>query len=118
MKNTTENRTFRVWESLHGSYVKISVRPGQTLRWHRNWMGDEGPSWQYCVFIHEGDRLKMECGSGGRDCDGTVTHHSTLVASPEKLAARPAYRDSRLLLPDWETEERWQHDQFAEAAGY
>jgi len=34
---------YRIWESVNGSYVKLTIRPGRDLKWKTSWVdGDDG----------------------------------------------------------------------------
>ena len=36
---------YRIWESVNGSYVKLTIRPGRDLKWKTSWVdSDDGRS--------------------------------------------------------------------------
>jgi len=100
------------------SPVKITLKPGQTLRWSRSSRDEEGFSWESESWEHEGEIVRNEWASGGRDCDGTVRCGKTFFCPLENLKKEKHYLKKDLFLPEWKEEEAWQRDYQAEAAGY
>lgn len=120
------NARFWAWE--RDGWVKITLKPGQTLSYGGGGLTDEGHSWFHqeyeydeswpCVFSRH--------SNGGSDCDGPYEHHSeaacllaNLSAVPPRIAD-PEYQLEEIPFarPDWQQGLRSQRDHYAEAAGY
>jgi len=110
-------KTLRFWDYVNGDYVKISLRPGDTLEHYCAQVTDEGYSSERTTWSHDGDAVLSTCETDGRDCDGRMTTYSAVVAHETNLRVRsvdgaPAY------MPDWRKVKSSQRDYSAEAMGY
>lgn len=111
-------RNARFWFWWNGSFVKLTLRPEQTLRFHTSKPTDEGFSYEINEFTHEVDRVLLRWESGGRDCDGTTTQAGKSAADLDKLAVT-SHEEHGIKTPDWQAAGRTRvYDQFAQAAGY
>lgn len=116
-------RNARFWTWCGDGWVKVTLRPGQSLLWGRFERTDEGYNVESCRWEYDdGLGLVMEeYTSGGRDCDGRLTVHTDYVCPVDELAAVPAESDEygdRPARPAWVRTADWQRDEYAEAAGY
>ena len=117
----------RFWAYLNGGPVKITLRPGQTIRWSQWCHTDEGWSrsaetWSYDLEDSRGLVTRAWCEEG-QDCDGPMQHGGHDLCCPLNLHVRPPYPEhdcvmEGVLWPDWQEANRWQRDHAAEAAGY
>src|SRR5262245_45210739 len=118
-------RTVRFWVFYRNSFVRLSLRPGQTLRADHGGRTDGGDShtghrWHYDA---EGGMVGWEGTTWGRDCDGRYESGNT-SAFPVGNAAKRDMGEllgsdyTGILAPEWTTLERIQRDDTAEAAGY
>lgn len=118
----------RFWEPIHEGWVKITLRPGQTLQ-HRTYQDtDEG--WHACLstWRHDGNKVFREIINDGRDCDGRLTRTYQTEADIHELSVIPCFigfdQKGRsiyspiMLRPDWQQIHVSQYDEFAQAAGY
>lgn len=125
----------RFWSIINDSPVKLTMRPGETMRHYsggatdEGWSG-EGHEWEYV----EGDQdypasVHETICHEGRDCDGghsTVSEWSCeieqLMSGQEckgfGLSKLEAMAWNGVRLPRWQEGSVSNWDQFAEAAGY
>ena len=123
-----EDRTVRFWVwagSAEGGYVKLTLKPGQSLEHSSFDRHEEGWSSSSTTWTHRGDYLTRECCSDGVDCDG---RHSTGF-DDEAVEMAPQldhfssgeYREDGPVLgwaPVWEDVGSIRRDYSAEAMGY
>ena len=109
------NVKFWVW--INDSPVKLKLRPGQSLRWHRAWDTDEGWSSTAEQWVYDADDglIHRDCVDDGCDCDGRLTRSHSLVTAPWQVADNEV---DGIRYPDWQIESADVYDQFAQAAGY
>lgn len=113
-------RNVRWWDWVNGGYVKLTLRPGQTLRHHQSWDTDEGwasesNEWHYCD--ESGKVFNNNC-TDGRDCDGRLTRScSSFFAVGLERCGNAADEDG-IRYPMWERLRASQRDYAAEAMGY
>lgn len=114
-------KTARFWTYHHG-YVKISLRPGQTLNHTAGGIHEEGWWSESTTWRHDGDTVVCQHATDGADCDGRLSTHNETFCPLDRLTARePFDRDglpARAMLPEWERGESGQRDYAAEAMGY
>jgi hypothetical protein len=116
----------RFWVYLDGP-VKLTLRPGETLRWSQARLCDEGWTRSLETWIYDTEDepglVTRQWLQQGRDCDGTLEHGGEDVCDATNLLARPPYPEDEPLMegvrwPAWRDANRWQRDHSAEAAGY
>ncbi|HVL15826.1 MAG TPA: hypothetical protein VM529_24860 [Gemmata sp.] len=123
-RETVPTARFLVWEN--DQWVKISLRPGQSLTRDVGGPTEEGYSWESTTWTHTGQGVAQEYSSGGRDCDGRHEYHSESYCPLEDLAARDATVENYdgttshagVMAPDWQHGGSIRRDHTAEAAGY
>ena len=134
----------RFWVPGFKGDIRLKMKKGDYFRHHTGGPTDEGYCWMYDSWEHNGDHIEYQTGRRGADCDGPYEEHRTMVCPVDKLGAIKAhlnrYRckckgfDRDMYLdrvpfvhregcfvpdrPDWQTEESWQRDVYAEMAGY
>lgn len=102
---------------VNDSIVTITLKPGQTLRWHESHQEDEGWSYYQIVWTHDGDYITREVNSGGTDCDGRIDYSHDDVCHIDELTAR--YNDYRNVnMPEWVETDYEINDHQARAANY
>ncbi|MGZ8432802.1 MAG: hypothetical protein ACXWYM_00010 [Candidatus Binatia bacterium] len=106
------NNNIRFWEFFHGKQVKITLKPGQAIQWHNFFYTDEGWEHEVVILSFHGGVVRKEWKNQGRDCDGMLTRGGVLVG--EKTRAG----ENGLPIMDWDKEDHWQSDEYAEAMGY
>ena len=111
-------RNVRFWEFINCGWVRITLRPGQKLAWHRSSNDDEGYSHCSESWEHEGTRVIHQWGEDCSDCDGRMTTGGESTCSMDRLATVPGYNAPEILRPDWKKVSSDQRDYAAEAAGY
>lgn len=114
MEAKTPNARFLVF--VNDNLVKITLKPGQELSWFKSWDHDEGWSSESCTWKHEHEYVNYQHECDGVDCDGRFSHYSECCCDINSLASVPNYYGD--LMPNWESEESYQHDYYAEQMGY
>ncbi len=118
------NRTARFWEFVNGTWVKLSIPSGVTLRHVRNTSDEEGSGYEANEWENDGQFVRNCFHMEARDCDGRVSQHGQAICHHEKLRARrnaPAYSPDGIGLigvPEWKKISSNHRDYSAEAAGY
>jgi hypothetical protein len=113
-----DKRNARFWIWHADGWVKLTLKPGQTLR---TWTGgdhDEGWSTESHTFSHEGDHVRDEWYHDGTDCDGRLSRGGVAMCALPRLAARCDRYTQPHRVPEWVDAGRWQRDLAAEAMGY
>ena len=100
----------RFWVYTAHSLAKLTLRPGQLLRYVEGGYTDEGYSWTETTWLHEHDRVLRRKVTEARDCDGRMDYFS----EHELTNLRPEEEDC----PNWHRLHISQRDYSAEAAGY
>ena len=134
----------RFWISVHGHWVKLTLRPGQSRSWSSAGPTDEGYSSTALHFHFDGSSVFQQYADEGRDCDGKhgsyrdrVCRLSALCdndparrfddSEPRrttKSAARQALSELsfldryRVRTPEWEDAGSCAYDQYAELLNY
>ena len=115
MDSTTRNARF--WISYGEAWVKITLKPGQTVAFCTGGETDEGYSCTAEEYEHTGDVVERRVTSWGRDCDGRHEYSGDDCCPLDNLRAWPSHCDT-VLLPEWEHLDHSQRDYAAEAMGY
>ena len=113
-----EPRNARFWEYINGDYVKLTLRPGQSLSWSTGYRTEEGWHSEGAQWTHTGDGVSCQSGTDGVDCDGRLSTHCDSFVPLDKLRERPDAEGLGILFPQWEKIDGGQRDYAAEAAGY
>jgi hypothetical protein len=116
----------RFWTFENDSWVKVTLRVGQTLDWGRTSRDEEGASFAACRWTHQGAGVRLDWQTGGRDCDGYSESAGSVFAPVGLLAVcacgyeAPEQHGGRTMLrPDWQrVGDTVRRDDSAEAAGY
>ncbi len=106
----------RFWLWINDGWVKLTLRPGQTLAWASTRSTDEGWASEYECFEHDGAGVLSVCGTDGVDCDGRLETHREFYCPLECLKAHVA--DDGTFIPSWDRKPAYQRDHSAEMAGY
>ena len=124
-----EIKTLRIWVLHNGSWVKLSLKEGQTITLCEGGPTDEGWSWKSRVITREGGYLFEEYTSDGKDCDGRLCYYYDYYVNIFEVyraycCVRSKYCEN---LPEqldnecyvsWVEGKKEVYDQFAQAAGY
>lgn len=115
----------RFWIYVNDGFVKLTLQPGQELRWHHAWHNGEGWSAEGYTWLYADDEPTVyeTHDTDGRDCDGRLSTHDEFycpIAELQTTAERPDqwegfWADRK---PNWERLKAWQRDYAAEAMGY
>lgn len=117
-------RNARFWQWYNGGWVKITLRPHQSLAVSYGGPTDEGYCYCWERWTHEGDRVVREFGEQARDCDGRVDRHwegECLLgdlAAVDQFALYEQREDAGIFRPEWDRISDGQRDYSAEAMGY
>ena len=117
-------RNARFWFYSNAGPVKITLKPEQTLSHHAAWNTDEGWSSVDEEWYYDGEYVFQTTYSDGCDCDGRLGSFNKSKCHVDNLRGREPYThgDAELyagiMLPMWESVDRYQRDYAAEAAGY
>ena len=122
----------RFWVWWNDGWVKLTLRPGQTLSHGYSGPTDEGWSSEHHNYEYDAETLCVtsHCTSDGSDCDGRLTRYydcecrvDDLHAVPpppldEQAFCRRSIREFWPMRPLWKKIGSSQRDYNAEAAGY
>lgn len=116
----------RFWSFINGSWVKITLRPNQSLSWGKSEPTDEGYSFEHSQWEFDGSEVIENWSKGGSDCDGPISRDGQSFCAFEALRAVPMWEPSGcdyfngapILRPDWQKGSTVVTDVFAQAAGY
>ena len=108
----------RFWTYHHG-WVKITLKPGQTLtisEWGRT---DEGWSSSDETYTHDGEGVRLEWGTDGVDCDGRLSEDGESYLPLASIGIGGCVEDEQeVTYNDWLRGPKSKRDYSAEAAGY
>jgi hypothetical protein len=110
--------TARFWDWQDAGWVKLSIRPGRTLRRCTGGPHEEGYSYTAEAWEHDGDGVHYRRTTWGVDCDGRHESHAEAYCPLADLAAVSSLDGADPYRPDWQHGESHQRDHTAEAAGY
>lgn len=133
MKSNTPNARFWVWEN--DGWIKLTLKPGQTLRYFHGGLTDEGFSHHHQEFEYDADDgvVISRYTSHARDCDGPHDYECDSHCPVSELQARPPVKrgdpteygegfeeqfDIPVPRPEWRKVSASQRDYYAEAMGY
>ncbi len=122
------NRNVRFWVwsgSAEGGYVKLTLKPGQSLEWGYCERTDEGWASASTTWTHRGEYLTRESCSDGVDCDGRLStgyedEAQEMAPQLDHFVSGQYRKDGPVLgwAPVWEDVSAFQRDYSAEAMGY
>lgn len=119
-----KNARFWHWSTGHSDgWVKLTLKPGQTLSWHKYSTDEEGYSFQTYTWHHyagsDGQQIIREWSNGGRDCDGRIETTGSDACPLSKLTeCQPVVGDDQPQ-PDWQESQPTEvNDQFARLSNY
>ena len=131
MTNATASKTTaaRWWEPVNGSWVKITLRPGQSLTHHTGGETEEGYSYTTEQWDFDGRTVERFSFTRSMDCDGRGSSEYGQSCPVERLGTGPHLWlgwnpdhtdriDPSRRRPDWQDDRASQRDYSAEAAGY
>lgn len=113
-----QRRNARFWVWWRQDWVKITLRPGETLCAGYGGQCDEGWSRFSEQWSHTGLRVEREWVSEGQDCDGRSAQYGEDFAMLDELDAVGRGEFEEMLAPRWQDSQTSQRDEFAELAGY
>lgn len=114
----------RFWEYVNDGWVKLTLRPEQTLRHVQGGRDEEGWSVRAEAWEYDGTSVVGVYSSDGTDCDGRLQTEESYLAWVCELKARPPVDEGPGLVaipvprPEWRRCQCRQRDFTAEAAGY
>src|SRR5215203_4826024 len=86
-----DNARFWVWH--RGSWVKLTLTPGQVLSTFESCRTDEGYHREVSTYAHHGETVVCQWYETGRDCDGRYERGGELFCPLADLAARDAFAE-------------------------
>lgn len=109
----------RFWIYWNGTWVKITLRPGERTTVWRGGQTEEGyeQESETYYFTEDGEQVIQELNSWGRDCDGRYERGGTVTCDVYRLRT-VTRKGCPYPLPDWQYVDSHQRDHSAEAAGY
>lgn len=116
------NARFWTYHPVADSFVKLTLKPGQTLHHWQGWPTDEGWSSAAMTWSFDGEVVCREVIHDGQDCDGRLTtmrRQQCALADLRVMREDDTLRDHKSpWLPDWSDVSSSQRDYAAEAMGY
>lgn len=111
-------KTARFWVPHGETYVKLTLREGESRHHSRGGPTDEGWSRESNRWTFDDGIIVHESTFDGVDCDGRLTQHFKAACPVAELAANTAYYDPTIRVPAWKEVSHRQRDYSAEAMGY
>lgn len=111
-------RNARFWEHTMTGLVRITLKPGQELTYSVGRTDDEGWRRECTTWRHTGEGVEMEYQMEARDCDGRMSTGHVIFAPLDRLSAGYHDQVEGIRFPVYLSQEVWQRDHQAEAAGY
>ncbi len=110
----------RFWLMTGKGPVKVTLPPGQKLRFSEGGPTDEGYSYTGTEVAYDAEhgRLLLEVATKARDCDGPLETWDDYLVDLRDLKKVPSIKDSSICFPAWERWTSGQYDTFAAQAGY
>lgn len=120
-----KRQTARFWW-WHRGWVKLSLRPGESLLLQEGGPTDEGYSYTRTVFTCHDGIVSVESDTQSRDCDGRLDRSYETYCPVDRLHVEVPYTlkedgsepEPTIRTPAWAKGRRSQRDYTAEAAGY
>ena len=122
--NSCANKTYRFWTWVCDGWVRIKLKPEQTLTWGCHEPHEEGYSATCICWEHDGETITEHYATYGSDCDGrhqdnrTTFHHVADHSVFEVYDGELDTHGNVIRVPAWQQGECSQYDEFAELAGY
>lgn len=109
----------RFWVYWNGSFVKLTLAPGERVSLFRGGPTDEGyfQESETYYFREDESEVVQDFNSWGSDCDGRFERGGTVTCNVFLLRA-VTREGCPYPLPDWQYGGQYQRDYAAEAAGY
>lgn len=107
----------RFWLWWNQSWVKITLRPGESVSMYTGAPTDEGYSCEAQVYSYDEDVVEYAITTWGSDCDGRHEWHGNGHCHVSNLQANDADEHGPAR-PEWVKGHSRQYDQYAEMAGY
>lgn len=135
MKALAKHGRARFWLYWNRSFVRLTLKPGETMSFHTGGYHDEGWWRDAETFEYRDGIVYRSVARDSTDCDGRHGSYRDLECPVDKLkAVKPCgwlgniYQGWELkqkvagqegvMLPDWEEESAREYDQFAEMMNY
>lgn len=125
MKDQRPAYRARFWDYINGSWVKLTLKPGQRIQHEQRGQHDEGWWIRQSAWVFDGNEVVSDTVDDGTDCDGRLSRGMKLACPVERLFSRiqtlpyaPNMGHGAIGLPDWAKIQSGQRDHTAEAAGY
>lgn len=117
-----EIQNARFWFYWNQTWVKLTLKPGQTVNITTGHVpDDEGWSAEHVQFHHCAGVVWRETVSEGRDCDGFISHYDKCCCHVGMLRGKLvecADSGEKYLVPLWVDVTNAVYDESAEMAGY
>lgn len=118
MKRSFQTRA-RLWLYINNDFVKVTLKPGQTINWYESHPTEEGYHFTQIAVEYDGEDVYLTEVDGGRDCDGQLEHTYKMGCSLANLRADPIdIKMETIPRPKWEHEPTRVYDQYAQLANY
>lgn len=113
----------RFWTTVHGSYVKVTLSPGDSVDFREGGETEEGFDVRFVSFEYDGSEVRQSSHRTAQDCDGRISQdYETAwdcVTTREPYSTEPDYcPEPGALFPQWEEVDYNQRDYAAERMGY
>lgn len=112
-KHTPEPLNARFWAWINQSWVKLLLRPGETITVRRCRTTEEGWEASAVCWEYDGSVVTRTSDSCGCDCDGMIDRTSVSLCAVDELRCDMI---DGISVPNWQKENSWQRDHAAEAA--
>lgn len=107
----------RFWIWWNQGWIKLTMKPGDTVTMHTGGATDEGYSCEDQTYEYDGECVQSSIDTWGRDCDGGHEWHGESSCQVTSLRDNEADEHGPAR-PEWKRGNCHQRDQYAELSGY
>jgi len=107
----------RFWVWYNGGYVKLVLRPSEELSVYIHGQTEEGYRSEQTIWAHNGTNVAEFNAWCERDCDGTASSQSEVVADLDQLAVN-LDAEENVMRPNWINFREECRDYAAESMNY
>ena len=106
----------RIWIFVNDGPAQLTLELNRPVSWRKSERTEEGWHAISETYLYDGEYVRLEALTDGRDCDGRLSRYSEAKCHVVNLQS--GYEADGVRYPKWEAVDQYQHDERAIAAGY